>query len=141
MEDCSNTTAALEQTDDSLDDPERREDSEDESRDVNETCEGLTSGITRGGSISRLTTRTLMVPDTPQAPSDGQTSSEITFRAREGVCSAGTFEEEEREEDEELGPELSRVSRRVDTESLKGSQPDEDNGPSVVERERKVDKN
>lgn len=81
-----------------------------------------------------------MVPDTPQAPSDGQASSEISFRAGERVRSTGTFEEEEREEDEEFGPELSRVSSRVDTESLKGSQPDEDNGPSVVERERKVDK-
>ena len=82
-----------------------------------------------------------MVPDTQQAPSDGQTSSEITFRVKARVCSATTFDEAEREEDEELGPELSRVSSRVDTESLKDSQVDEDNGPCVVERERKVDKN
>lgn len=122
MEDCSNTTATLEQTDDGLEDPDRREDGEDKSRNVNELA------------------RTLMVPDTPQGPSDGQTSSDITLGAGERVRSASTFEEEEREEDEELGPELGRVSSRIDTESLKGSQPDEDNGPSVVERERKVDK-
>jgi hypothetical protein len=36
VEDGSNTTAAPEEADDSLDDPERREDSEDESRDMNE---------------------------------------------------------------------------------------------------------
>ena len=36
MEDCSNTTTALEEANDSLDDPECREDSEDESRDMNE---------------------------------------------------------------------------------------------------------
>lgn len=83
----------------------------------------------------------LVVPDTPQAPSDGQTSSEITLRAGERIRSAGTFEEEECEEDEELGPKLGRVGGGVDTESLKGSQPDKDDCPSMVERERKVDKN
>jgi len=77
VEDCSNTTAALEEADDSLDDPERREDSEDESRDMNEAA------------------RTLMVPDTPQAPSDGQASSEVTLRAGECVCSASPLQEEE----------------------------------------------
>ena len=82
-----------------------------------------------------------MIPDAPQTPSDCQASSKVTFRAGERVRSASTLEEEEREEDEELGPELRRVGSSVDTESLKGSQPDEDNGPSVVERERKVDKN
>ena len=83
----------------------------------------------------------LMVPDTPEAPSSGHTSSEITFRSGGRVRSASTFEEEERGEDKELGPELSQVSSRVDTESLKCSQPDEDNGPSMVEREQRVDKN
>jgi len=122
VENGSDATAAPEQTDDSFDDPERRKDSEDESRDVNEAA------------------RMLMVPDTPQAPSDGQAPSEITLRAGERIRSASTLEEKECEEDEELGPELGRVSSRVDTESLKGSQPDKDNCPSVVERERKVDK-
>jgi hypothetical protein len=82
-----------------------------------------------------------MVPDTPQAPSDGQASSEVTLRAGERVRSASPFKEEEGDEDEELGPELSRVCCGVDTESLKGGQPDQDNGPTVVKRERKVDKN
>ena len=82
-----------------------------------------------------------MVPDTPQSPSDGQASSEVTFRAGERVRSACAFEEEEGEEDEELGPELGRVCSSIDTESLKGGQPDEDNGPPVVKREREVDKN
>ena len=36
MEDGSNTTTGLEEADNSLDDPERREDSEDESGDMNE---------------------------------------------------------------------------------------------------------
>ena len=82
-----------------------------------------------------------MVPDTPQGPSDGQAPSKVTFRAGERVRRASTFEEEEGEEDEELGPELSRVCSSIDTEGLKGGQPDKDNGPPVVERERKVDKN
>ena len=36
MEDGSNTTTGFEETDNSLDDPERREDSEDKSGDMNE---------------------------------------------------------------------------------------------------------
>ena len=38
MEDGSNTTTGLEEADNSLDDPECREDSEDESGDMNEAC-------------------------------------------------------------------------------------------------------
>ena len=90
---------------------------------------------------SGLTARTLMVPDTPQGPSDGQASGEVTLGAGERVCGASPLEEEEGDEDEELGPEFSRVGGSVDTESLEGGQPDEDNGPPVVKRERKVDKN
>jgi len=82
-----------------------------------------------------------MVPDTPQAPKDGQASSEVTLRAGERVRSARPLKEEEGEKDEELGPELRWVCCSIDTESLKGGQPDEDNGPPVVKRERKVDKN
>lgn len=80
-----------------------------------------------------------MVPDTPQGPSDGQASGEVTLGAGERVCSAGPFEEEEGDEDEELGPEFSWVCGSVDTEGLEGGQPDEDHGPPVVKRERKVD--
>jgi len=122
VENCSNTTAALEEADDSLDDPKHRDDSEDKGRDMNEAV------------------RTLMVPDTPQAPSDGEASSEVTFRAGERVRSACPGKEKEGEEDEELGPKPSRVCSSVDTESLKGGQPDKDNGPPVVKGERKVDK-
>jgi len=82
-----------------------------------------------------------MFPDTPQAPSNGQTSSEVALRTGKRVRSASTLQEEEREEDEELCPEVSLMGSSVDTESLKGCYEHEDDGPPMVKREWKVDKN
>jgi hypothetical protein len=42
-------------------------------------------------------------------------------------------------EDEDLGPDTGVVGETVDTKSVKGGNNDEDGGPSVVEREGKVD--
>jgi len=103
VENCSNTTTALEETVNSLEDPERGEDSEDESRDMDEVA------------------RALMVPDTPQAPSDGQAPGDITLGAGERVRGAGSFKEEEGKEDEDLGPDASVVLSSVDAESVKGA--------------------
>jgi len=52
VEDYSNTTTGLEEAKDSLDDPQRRKDSEDESRDMNEGWRTSVSNIQGEGYLS-----------------------------------------------------------------------------------------
>lgn len=69
VEDCSDTTAAPEQTDDSFDDPERRKNSEDESRDVNEAYER--TGVSNNQGKVHLSTHGSNV-DGPRYPTSSK---------------------------------------------------------------------
>lgn len=74
----------------------------------------------------------------PQEPGDGDTGGQVTFGRGEGVRGSGGFEEEKREESEDLGPDASVVVKRVHAKRGERGQDNEDSGPAVVEREREV---
>lgn len=121
-----NTTRATagEQAVDALDDPESAEAGEDQRGD---------------GDEARSSGTALVSVDTEKGPGDGDGASEVTFRGGESVGGRGGLEGEEREEDEDLGPDTSVVGVGVDAECLEAGQEDEDGGPTVIEGEGKVD--
>ena len=92
----------------------------------------------------------------PRATRDRNRCRKITFGGREGVGGCCSFEEEaalgsgagktqlkgrhlQGKEDKDFGPDAGVVVNGVDTERLKGAQNNEDGGPPVIQRERKVD--
>lgn len=102
--------------------------------------------------------RSLVGKDGPERPGDRNGCREITFGGGEGVGSGCSFEEEaapgsvaekmklrgrnsQGKEDKDFRPDTSMVVSGVDTECLEGAQNDEDGGPPVIQRERKVDEN
>jgi hypothetical protein len=113
-----------EQAVDALDDPESAEGSEDQRGNRDE---------------ARSSSAALVSVDTEEGPGDGDGASEVTFRRGEGVGGRGGLEDEEREEDEDLGPDASAVGEGVAAECLEAGQEDEDGGPTVIEGEGKVD--
>ena len=82
----------------------------------------------------------LVREDGEEGPGDGKRGREVTLGGGEGVGSSSTLEEEETEEDEDLGPDTGGMGVGVDTKGLKRGEDDEDGGPSVPEREGKMDK-
>jgi len=78
--------------------------------------------------------------DGPEGPGDGDGRWQITFRGREGIGSGSTLEEEESEEDKGLCPNPGMMSQAAHTERVECGDDDENGGPSMVKRERKVDK-
>jgi hypothetical protein len=107
---------------DTLHYPNEGEDSKHESRPVDE----------RGG--------TLLSKDGEERVCNGNGSRKVTLGGREGVSSSGRLEEEQGEEDQDFGPDSGLVGESVHAESLKGSEEDQNCGPSVVEREGKMNK-
>jgi hypothetical protein len=73
--------------------------------------------------------------DGPKTPRDSDTPRKIAFGRGERVGCCGTLEEEERKEDEDLGPDVRGVSGGVDAECCERGEEDEDSGPAVPERE------
>jgi len=80
----------------------------------------------------------LVGEDTEKAPCNGNTGSEIAFWAGEGVSGGSGFKEEQSKEYQDLSKYTGVVSVSVHTEGLEGSEDNEIGGPSVVEREGKV---
>lgn len=80
----------------------------------------------------------LLSEDGPEVPVDSDGSREITLGGGKSVGSGSTFEEEESEESEDLGPN-SRVVPAINAKGLEGRDDEQDGCPSVVKRERQVD--
>jgi hypothetical protein len=99
----------------------------------------------------------LMSKDSPKRPSNGNGSGEIALGGGKGVGSCGALKEEpvmkyehegkqgirkvnsQSEEDKDFGPDTGSVGEGIDTECLEAGQDDEDSGPTMVQREWKVD--
>lgn len=67
------------------------------------------------------------------------TTNERTFRRAERISSRSSLEEEQREEDEDFGPDTRTVRVSVDTKGFKGGEEDEDGRPAVVQGEGEMD--
>jgi hypothetical protein len=80
----------------------------------------------------------LVSKDSEETPGDGDASGKITLGAGQGVGSCGTLEEEQGEEDEDLCPHARGVNCSIYAESGECREYNEDSGPTVVERKRKM---
>ena len=81
----------------------------------------------------------LLSENGPEVPVDSNGSWEIALGGGKGVGSGGTFEEEEREESKDLGPNTGVVVSVVNTKGLEGGDDEQDGCPSVVKGEGQVD--
>jgi hypothetical protein len=83
-------------------------------------------------------TAPLVDEDGEEGPADGDGACDVTLGGGEGVSGGGSFEEEEGEEDEYLGPDSCGFDEGIDAEGFEGGQEDEDGCEAVVEGEREV---
>jgi len=103
-----------------------------------EDPDGGQDGESKSGPVDK-SGRGLLVEDGKQGPGNGNRAGNITFRGGEGVGCRGGLQRQESQEHKDLGENASLVSAGVDTESLKGSQENEDGGPTMPKREWEVD--
>lgn len=123
VENTTSTTGSV-QSIDALEDPERAEAGEDQADNRDET---------------RSVRSALVSVDTKERPGDSDRTGKVTFRRGVSVGGGSGLENEEREEDEDLGPDTGWVGVCVAAKGFEASQEDEDGGPTVVEREGKMD--
>ena len=109
------------QGNDGFADPDKGEDGECKSGPVDESVVGL---VNEHG---------------PEVPGDGNAGREVTLRGGERIGGRSRFEEEERKEDENLGPDAGVVVVHVDTERSERGEHDKDGSPAMVEGEGQVD--
>lgn len=107
-----------------LDDPHQRQDGKRQRAPVDELAR-LVHGLVR--------------EDREEREGDGDGGGEVALGGGERVGRGGALEEEEREEDEDLGPDPGGLLEGVDAEGLEGGEDDKDGGPAVVEGEGEVD--
>lgn len=77
--------------------------------------------------------------DGEEGPRDDGGAGGVARRGGKGVPSRSGLEEEEREEDEDLGPDPGLVGVGIDAERLEQREDGQDNGPAVVQAEGEVD--
>lgn len=119
MEDAS-AAVGRERAIQALRDPEQAEDGEGEGAPVDE----------RAGA--------LVLEDSEERPGDGDAAGKVALGRGERVRRGSRLEEEEREEDEDLGPDAGAVRKGVHAKGLEGGEKDEHSRPAVVEREGEV---
>jgi hypothetical protein len=76
-----------------------------------------------------------MGKDSEEREADGDGGWEVTFRCGESIGGSSSFEEEQSQEYQDLGPYSSPLFERVDTESLESGKNDKHGSPTVVQRE------
>jgi len=74
-----------------------------------------------------------------ERPGNGDGTSNVTLWGGEGVGGRGGFEEQQRKEDKDFGPDAGLVDVSVDAKCLESGEDDENGGPAVVEGEGEVD--
>ena len=82
----------------------------------------------------------LVCEDGPEEEGDRDAGGKVALGGAERVRGRGGLEEEERKEDEDLGPDAGVVRELVAAESGEGGEDDEDGRPAMVEGERQMHK-